>query len=643
MSLKRAYYVALAPHLYHTIVLTRPSQLDKLVRTLTTRPALGELVHSLSIGTGSPARHLPFPRPFRDLVEALDLTDELHQDSHADPTTAAGSLLSATLERDIAEVATLYAGPAGATGIDVRHYGRDSHGRTIGLTAWTLRWLDARGLLRWMRSLAAYERDEELRRWHTTPYHVEAHTYTLRAESPHAAVRIAEYEHGDAPIDDPFAPQPRHLRPVGARYDPLDWADASDMLFALPASDDDTLVALVWRVLQSMPPSSLPRWLCVLIAKALAQGRWRAMSAILAHAKHTLPTTPASPPSALPFLVPDRFEDLGLYARADALALVLPGAPDTDLMEDLPSLRARKQTLAQSMDRCPFGVPLHRLVVPPTAPAPVSPPPTIHSLAASVGALLAFTPYLHTLCLRGSLDQVLASPRWPAALWHLHTLCLGPPPRFSIAPLSWYMPAHSASQALCHMELSMYMLTQKEALAIGGADGALPHLVSVRWALASSAAGEIPLAPGLGGVAAAIATMLGLDVPGVVPAPPPEQARRGVRHLHVVLGAPFCARIVAALPEHVAHDPRLHLESTGTCMERAPLTKRESSGPVCPWPLGLGAAAVPASWPVDGFEAVAVIWVPDDLALSLPEGAALDVTVGDALWETSELESPCVS
>lgn len=562
MSLSRAFYVALAPHLYHTIVLARPSQLNKLVRSLLARPELGEFVHTLSIGTAVPPMpRLPFPRPFRDLAEALDLTDELHQDGCADPTTAAGSLLSSTLERDIAEVATLYAGPADAAGIDVRRYGRDSHGSAIGLAAWTLRWLDAQGLLRWMRSLAAYERDEELRRWYATPYHVEALTYTLRAESPHAAVRIAEYERGNAPIDDPFAPQLRHLRPVGARYDPLDWADASDMLFALPASDDDTLMALVWRVLQSMPPSRLPRWLCVLIAKALAQGRWRAMTAILAHAKHTLPARPASPPSALPFLVADRFNDLGLYARADALALVLPGAPGADSTEAVPSLRTRKHALAQTLESCPFGVPLHLLGVPSTAPASVPPLPTIHSLVASVEALLAFTPYLHTLCLCGPLDQALAGPRWPAALWHLHTLCLGPPPRYSVESLSWYMPAHPASQALCHMDLSMYMLTQKEALAIGGAEGALPSLVSVRWALVEGATGELPLASGLGGVIAAMATMLGLGIPGVVPAPPLRQVRQGVHHLHVILDAPFYARIVAALPEHVAHDPRLHLES----------------------------------------------------------------------------------
>lgn len=566
MCLSRASYVALAPHLYHTIVLSRPSQLDKLVRTLQARPALGELVHTLSIGAALPPApykppHLPYPHPFRDLPQALDLTDELHQDSQADPTTAAGSLLSSALERDIAEVATLYAGPAGAAGIDIRRYGRDTHGNDIGLAAWTQRWLDAHGLLRWMRSLAAYERDEELRRWHSKPYNVEAHTYSLRAESPHAAVRVAEYERGDAPIDDPFAPQPRHLRPVGARYDPLDWADASDILFALPASEDDTLMALVWRVLQSMPPSVLPPWLCVLLAKALAQGRWKAMSSIQAHAPHALPAKSAPPPRALPFLVADCFDDLGLYARADALALVLPGTPDEGT-EAVPGVRTAKRALAHTLDHRPFGVPLHSLCVPSSASVSAVPPlPTIHSLVASVQVALVLTPQLHTLCLSGPFDQALAGPRWPAALWHLHTLCLGPPPRHADAPLTWYMPAHPASQALSHLDLCMYMLSQREALAIGGADGALPRLVSVRWALVDDAATELPLVAELGAVIAAIATMLGLGIPGVVPAPPPSQVRQGVRHLHVVADALFYARAMAALPKNVAHDTRLRFES----------------------------------------------------------------------------------
>lgn len=570
MTLSRAYYVALAPHLYHTIVLTRPSQLAQLVHTLVARPALGELVHTLSIGMVAPSSfempHLPFPQPFRDLAQALDLTNELHKDRHANSMTASGSLLSSTLEHDIAEVATLYAGPAGAAGLDVRHYGLDTHGHAIGLAEWTLRWLDAHGLLRWIRSLAAYERDEELRRWHAQPYNVEAYTYTLRAESPHAAVRIAEYEQKEAPVDDPFAPQPRHWRPVGARYDPLDWADASDMLFALPASDDDTLMALVWRILSRWPPSCLPRWLCVLMAKALAQGRWAAMTSIQAHAPHTRPSQREEPPCALPFLLRDRFDDVSLYARVNALPLLLPRAPDAEAPQDaVPSLRTMKHALAQSLDRCPFGVPLPSLCVPSAARAPAVPAlPTIHSLVTQVQTLLTLTARVQTVCLSGMLDQAMAGSRWPAALRHLHTLCLGPPAPYSDAPLAWYMPAHPASQALCHMELTMYMVTQKEALAIGGADGALPCLVSVRWIWVEQTARHRPSVhrpPEPGAMVAAMATMLGICLPGVVPAPPSEQVRQGLRHLLVVLDAPLYARVIAALPEPMAQDPRLRIES----------------------------------------------------------------------------------
>lgn len=75
-----------------------------------------------------------------------------------------------------------------------------------------------------------------------------------------------------------------------------------------------------------------------------------------------------------------------------------------------------------------------------------------------------------------------------------------------------------------------------------------------------------------------------------------------------------------------------------------PFTKCESSGPVRPWPLGLGAIAVPASCPVDGFEAVAVISAFDGAELPLSEGAALDEMVGDALEDIlSELAAACES
>lgn len=82
----------------------------------------------------------------------------------------------------------------------------------------------------------------------------------------------------------------------------------------------------------------------------------------------------------------------------------------------------------------------------------------------------------------------------------------------------------------------------------------------------------------------------------------------------------------------------------GTRAAGAPLTKWVSSGPVRPWPLGLGATAVPARSPVWGLDAVAVTDGPEGVALPLSEGAPPDDMAGDALGDKlPELAGACES
>lgn len=562
LVLNRAHYVALAPLVYHTIVLMRPSQVAKLARTLLARPILGQMLSILVIDpfVDPVPLSLPWPEPFRDESEAFDLTTDLPKDSCADPTSSAGSILSHKGERDIVEVCALYAGPAGAAGLDVRHYETDHLGSSIGLSEWTLRWLDVHAMLQWLRSLAAHERDEEVYRWQTEPYPVEALWDTLRAESPRAAACIAAYEQGGVPAHgDPFTPKALHLRPVGARSDPLDWAEATDPVDALPPSDDDTFTALVWRVLQSFPPSTLPRWLCVLVAKALAQGRFVAMTAIQAHVP-CAPITRRPAPSALPFFVHDHFYDLAFYARSKDLCLLLPLEDfDAEEYRPPPSLSARKQTLAQSLYQCPFGVPLHTLHVPsrstPTNPVLL---PSRDDLLAQVKVLLTMTPELHTLylpcMLNRALDDMEIRPKY------LHTVGLGPALPRSRLP---FPPFDSCTflQNVRHMDVVLYIPSESDACKLSGVYN-MPCLQSVRWVLAHTGQ-RVPMEPvptEPDHVVEAMTHMLYPHTQAAQPKPLRQTQRQGLRRLHVVLDATLYDLVVQALPSEIAQDPRLHLE-----------------------------------------------------------------------------------
>ncbi|WFD27076.1 hypothetical protein MNAN1_002072 [Malassezia nana] len=562
LVLNRVHYVALAPLVYHTIVLTRPSQVAKLARTLLARPVLGEMVSILVMDpfVEPIPLSLPWPRPFRDECEAFDLTTDVPKDSCADPTTSAGSILSSKWECDIVEVCAWYAGPAGAAGLDVREYERDHCGSSIGLSEWTLRWLDVHAMLQWLRSLAAHERDEELYRWQTEPYSVEALWDTLQAEAPQAAACIAAYEQGDAPVhDDPFTPKALHLRPVGTRSDPLDWADATDPVEALPPLDDDTLTALVWRVLQSFPPSTLPRWLCMLIAKALAQGRFAAMSTIQANTPRA-PITRRPTPSALPFFVHDHFYDLAFYARSKCLSLLLPlDEHDAEEYNPPPDLFTRKQALAQSLYRCPFGVPLHTLHVPSRSP-PTNPVllPSLDDVLSQVKVLLTMTPELHTLHLPSMLNGALNDMEVCSRV--LHTVCLGPALPRSRLPLP-HFDSRTLLKNVRHMDVIMYMPSEDDARSPSDTYN-LPRLESVRWVW-TSLDQRFPMKPVLTEPDHVVKVMTRMLYPHTRAAqtePLALQRRRGLRRLHVVLDATLYDLVVQALPPEIAQDPRLHLE-----------------------------------------------------------------------------------
>lgn len=575
MRLSRQHYMLAAPLLYHSIVLTRPSQLLLLFRTLGERPALGRLVRHLFVGPASlSSEHaaVNLSSGYANYERAFSIAPEVERRDDARSCTPRGSILSHTQEVDLAETLALHAGADGS-GVDIREPGWNNSD-FLGTNEWILRLYDARAMLVWLRALAFEESQREFVRWHTSPYNVEALTYTLRAEAPHAAAQLSAWEGTleDDDGDDPFAPRPLRLRRPGTRHDPLDWADAVDVLFALPASEDDVLVALVWRIVKQMPSSALPRWLLVVMAKALAGGQWHAMNKLREHAPmlHSAPAMKALSP-ATPYFVRDRFDDLCLFARSDAAPLVCMGRPQYPTPQGAtppPPLDMAVELQGGRVDatrpRPPFGVALEDLAVPgqPRGQS-VRPAPVLGDLVAMVQSLLALTPQLTSLALGGVMERAIVGLRTPCALPELRHVLLGPPPPMSTAPFRFDAPALDAVERL---SITGCMLSGNEARVLGGATQALPRLRHVVWSMHLGAAHD-----GGVGIVAAIAMILGITIPGVVPPPPDTAPRAGVEALDVYLTPTTEERVYATAPDYVLADTRLRLLPASTARPSHPI------------------------------------------------------------------------
>lgn len=571
MVLNRAFYAIGATLLYRSIAIYRPSQLSLLLRTLTERPILGKSIKHLYIGAVNLASERlmhNLAAGFASYEQAFGIETDVQRVRTYHACTSKGSLLPHAMELDMAEVLAIQAGPAEAQGIDIRHPRMDLLGDTISLHEWVLRLYEARACLHWLRMLVRDERARELRRWHASPYNVEARTYTLRAGSPHAMAHVDSFEHHGVDTSDPFSPRPLHLRRAGTRHDPMDWADAGDILFSLPASDDDVHITLVWHVLQELDTDILPRWLSVLVAKALAYGRWLAMDMVREHTP--TPDVNASDlaplPPAWPFFERDRFDDICLYAHSGVVHWVCltdgeePVIDEADANVWASTGRHGEQAIWESWPRFPFGISMAQWQVPlrgstalPYVPSP--PQHTLGGLVQSVQALLGMTPELEVLGLSGVLERAVAGHRASVALPRLRWLSVGPPPLFWAHALQWGDASHTLLTTLRHISVTGYMLLGDEARALGGVAGTLPHLTSVTWSMHLGAMDH-----GGVGVIAAMAIILGVEIPGVVPAPPANLPRRGVQRLHMILTQRDYDRIQATAPPYLLEDTRLHME-----------------------------------------------------------------------------------
>ena len=579
MQLSRAHYALGVQRLYKSVILCRPSQLCAFLQALVHRPMLGQLVQHIYIGSTSIYAERPvlgLSHGFHSYEEAFSIVPEIQRRPCDHPCTPHGSLLSHTLERDIAEVCAMHVGseaPNGTRtgGITIQQPGLDFFGHIIPRSEWVIRAFEARSLLLWLRFLVHEERGNHIRRWLASPYNVEAHKYALRAEHPHAVIQIEKYEGVHEIEHDVFEPRPLHSRPAGSRHDPLDWEDAGDMLYALPPSDDDVHTALVWRVLQEFGPSNLPRWLCVLIAKTLAYGRWLALCSICDRSYRAEPVlTPIPLRHGAAFFQHDRFDDPYLFARSGALHMIGMGDVPNDVSDprsEEADLWGATQQIGTSLmctwERRPFGIALRDWKVPlkETLPQLDSelqlgseplPMHTLGSLLQSVHSLLGMLPRVENLGLSGVLERAVAGFRQPVELPHLTRLSLGPPPMFWAHTLVWGDEHHRTFSRVRRLCITGCMLLASEAQALGGAHGALPNLESVVWSMHRST-----LAYEASAIVATIATILAIEIPGKTYAPPPTQMRKGVHHLHVVLHTQAYDDVRRMAPTYIMEDPRL--------------------------------------------------------------------------------------
>ena len=565
MQLNRAYYVIGAEILYRSVILHKPSQLSAFLHALLHRPALGRLVRHLYVGCTAYVAECPvayLSTGYSSVEQAFGI--EKHRSSDH-PCTPHGSVLPPALEHEITEIGALYAGPHREHGVCIREPGFDFHGRFISRSEWAKRLCEVHSLLLWLRYLGHEERMYEVQRWQAHPFPVEEHWCTLSKEHAHARRQIDAYleEEEDQPGQDPFEPRALHLRPPGTRSDPLDWDDATQFVDALPSSEDAVPTVITWHILRTFHNSSLPRWLCVLLAKALAYGRSAALESMMDRVPIPAPTHPVvTYQPAAPFFSHDRFDDVYMYAISGAMHLI--GIGDQSLhmphsaTEEADMPYDTSTALLASWERRPFGIALRDLRVPAAGHAAEHTPmsiPTLGTLIQQVHALLGFVPHLESLGLSGVLERAIAGSRQCVQLACMQRLYLGPPPIFWEHTLLWGDPHHRTFAHLRCLEVSGCMLLPIEAEALGGGNDALPVLCDVTWSLYRAT-----LDYDARSIVNTMAIILGLSIPGAVPAPPVQQRRKGVQRLVVRMHRQAHDAVVTAAPTHVLHDARLVLE-----------------------------------------------------------------------------------
>lgn len=589
MQLSQKHYTLGAQLLYRAPVLRRPSQLMQLARTLSSRPVLGRMVRHLYVGTTTPRTELPmsfFQGGLASYERGLSLAPEFRGvgGRNAHPCEPNGSLLPHVTEHDMAEVCALFVGPPGAWGFDIYRPGFDRDDEWIGKGAWVLRLHEARCLLHWARALAYQARLEEA----TKTTNLDEFYGTLRKEAEDASVNLAAFLEGQEPSEAYDLLQRR----TGTRHDPLDWDDTAatpaPIPDALPVDQHESLVALQWRILAEWPQewmAQLPRWLCVLLAQAIAHGQWAGRTCTPAERKAILGDTyrtdarlvHARQCGASFFTARDRFDDPCLYARSGVMHFLIgnelgnpaqaqqaqrdttdfwvqpgqsldgdPIPPTIDQMV-LASFAPRPLGLAPSLLSIPGKEPRHTDIPLPSAEPTL--PPTLGGLIATVQSVLSLTPNLESLGLSGVLERVVAGQRCAMSLPHLDRVYLGPPPPYWAHPLLFGDAHHPAFAYTRHISITGCLLFQDEAASLAGAFGALPNLESVTWSMFHSTWEE-----GAHSVIAALSTML---------APSRSQykfpGRCGVGELTVVLHAVDYEAVRTNAPAHLLEHPRLRL------------------------------------------------------------------------------------
>ena len=599
MRINQHYYALGAKFLYRAPVLSRPLRLQRFLATLTQRPILGRLVQKLYIGSTSSYAEMPalyFDTGFIDHAQAFSIAPDEKRCSKEHPITPCGSILTHAIESDMAEVCAIYAGPPGTCGLDICSPGYDTAGKVIGTNEWVLRLFEARALLHWLRALAFQERREEAIRSTKMQYNATERLNMLRAASPRAAVHLEPCE-GDA-----TDMRPAYARRPGTRRDPMDWADAEDLLYALPACEDDVHMALRWEVTQSLLHQTvLPSWLLSLAAKALAHGRYLAITAAESDTPVAWTVAPfdtrvaaATCAGAHYFAPRDRFDDPCLYALSGAVQFLggnelddavrhasnstAPGMEDADAWASSHDTPFLESMVRASFNRKPMGIAFSDLRIPlyndraeMLPRLKVHPQLTLGAIVASVHAVLSFTPQLTSLGLSGTLERVVAGSRSPVSLPRLQEVYLGPPPPFWAYLLRFDAEDHALS-SVRHVSITGCVLLAQEALALAGARGALPNLVSVSWSMLHCA-----FAADAAVILAAISTILTLNGP-------PEEfiigSRIGVQKLRVVLHPHDYDAVVSSADPTLLNDSRLCLEAAHErSLSHHPMLDEWNTGP----------------------------------------------------------------
>lgn len=592
MQLNRHYYALGAQILYRAPVLATPSQLTQFARTLVARPVLGHLVRHLYVGTTEPRTELPlslFQGGAASYERGLSLAPESTSAAAAaaHPCEPTGSILPHVVEQDLGEISALYMGPIGAHGFDIYRPGFDREDEWIGVGPWVLRLHETRCLLRWMRALAYQERLETAQTVTLDPP-LETQLAALRAEAETARMAIGdllnEYDTSDH--------RPLFERRTGTRHDPLDWESATMELAplpeGLPLEEYEVVLALQWRIVDGWPEAwraAMPRWLCALLALAIAYGRYLGMTATASRRTAILQDVHRSDPRLTDarrrgmafFAARDRFDDPCLYARSGVMhflvgeEFVVPGhAAGTQhgAFWTQPERSSDGELLAPTADQLVVGSfgprPLdllpHLLTVPSTrdtgaAPArgEYTPPPTLGSLLSTVHGVLSQTPGLQSLGLSGVLERAVAGERTTTQLPQLARVYLGPPPSYWAHPLLFGNAEHPTFQGVRHVAITGCLLFRDEAASLAGAHGALPHLETVSWSMYHSTWEE-----NAHSILSAMVTML--DLPAAYPTPS-ATGRRGVPHLRVVLHPSDYEAVRANAPPGLLSSPRLVLEA----------------------------------------------------------------------------------